>query len=62
MNGAHGQIVRYHVVLELVLVQEHVLGNTMEWTVWDCQLRAVTANNHHVRPVWFVHLVCNIEM
>ena len=58
MNGAHGQIVHHHVVLELTLVHEHVLSNTMEWTVMGCQLRTVTANNHHVRTVGFVCLVC----
>ena len=58
MNGAHGQIVHHHVVLELILVHEHVLSNTMEWTVWGCQLRTVTANNHHVRTVGFLCLVC----
>ena len=58
MNGAYGQIVLHHVVLELTLVHKHVLSNTMEWTVMDCQLRSVTANNHHVRTVGFVCLVC----
>ena len=58
MNGAHGQIVHHHVVLVLVLVHEHVLSNTMEWTVMGCQLRTVTANNHHVRTVEILCLVC----
>ena len=58
MNGAHGQIVHQHVVLVLVLVHEHALSNTMERTVWGCQLRSVTAKNHHVRTVGFVCLVC----
>ena len=57
MNGAHGQIVHHHVVLDLALVHEHVLSNTMECTVWGCQLRTVTANNHHVRTVGFLCLV-----
>ena len=51
MNGAHGQIVHHRVVLELIVVHEDVLSNTMEWTVWGRQLRTVTANNHHVRAV-----------
>ena len=54
MNGAHGQIVHHRVVLEIILVHEHVLSNTMEWTVWGCQLQTVTANNLHVRTVGFV--------
>ena len=51
MNGAHGQIVYRRVVLELIVVHEHVLSNTMEWTVWCRQLRSVTANNYYVRTV-----------